>query len=193
MQEPTTSDNSHGERRFGPRIALVVVAAVLLVIVMSGRGLVVLYTDALWFSDLGAGSVFSTLVWSRITPAVVFGIAMFLIMLVNLVVADRAAPKFRTTGPEDEVIERYRSVVDPYAGRLRAGVAVLFGVIVGLGASGEWRDWILFQHRTSWGVKDAQFGKDLGFYVFELPFYKFVADWLFVALFVVLIVTAGFH
>ncbi len=37
-------------------------------------------------------------------------------MLVNLIVADRIAPRYRGTGPEDEIIERYRGYVAPYAG-----------------------------------------------------------------------------
>ena len=40
-------------------------------------------------------------------------------MLVNLIVADRIAPRYRGTGPEDEIIERYRGYVAPYAGRVR--------------------------------------------------------------------------
>ncbi len=42
-------------------------------------------------------------------------------------------------------------------------------------------------------MKDPQFHKDIGFYVFRLPFLEFVVGWVFAALLVVLIVTAVFH
>lgn len=151
------------------------------------------YTDKLWFESLDFGATFSGIVWAHVIPALIFSAAMFAVLLVNLVIADRIAPKFRTAGLEDEVIDRYRSVLLPYAGRVRAVVALLFSVLVGFGASSQWREWILFQNRVEWGRKDPQFKRDIGFYVFELPFYKFVLSWMFVVLFVVLAVTAIFH
>ena len=42
-------------------------------------------------------------------------------------------------------------------------------------------------------MKDPQFHKDIGFYVFRLPFLQFAVGWIFAALLVVLIVTAVFH
>jgi uncharacterized membrane protein (UPF0182 family) len=42
-------------------------------------------------------------------------------------------------------------------------------------------------------VKDPQFGLDIGFFVFGLPFLQFLVNWALVALVVVLAVTAVFH
>ena len=99
------------------------------------------------------------------------------------------------TGPEDEIIERYRSV---RRARTRAAsasrvVAVLRDRdgqrrLVGVAATGS-----CSRTRRKFGVKDPQFHKDIGFYVFRLPFLQFVAGWMFAALLVVLIVTAVFH
>jgi uncharacterized membrane protein (UPF0182 family) len=46
---------------------------------------------------------------------------------------------------------------------------------------------------VSVGKKDPQVHKDIGFYVFQLPFLKFIAEWLFAGLVIVLIVTAVEH
>ena len=59
--------------------------------------------------------------------------------------------------------------------------------------SSQWRQWILFTNRVDFGIKDPQFHKDVGFYVFELPFIKFMIDWLFAGLVIVLLVTAVAH
>ena len=45
----------------------------------------------------------------------------------------------------------------------------------------------LFLHGGSFGVADPQFGKDLGFYAFDLPFYRLVLSYLFVATFLAFI------
>ena len=77
--------------------------------------------------------------------------------------------------------------------RIRIGVSLFFALIAGIGVSSQWKQWILFTHYQSFGVKDPQFHKDIGFYVFQLPFLKFIAEWLFAALVIVLIVTAVAH
>ncbi len=193
MATPPTLPNPRLKRRVAPRAILAIVVVAVLLIAMSGRALAVFYTDKLWFADLGFSKVFTTLIWARVAPAVIFSAVMFVLLLINLVIADRIAPQFRSAGAEDEVIERYAGYVSPYMGRVRVGVALLFGIIVGAGASSQWRQWILYQNRVTWGIKDAQFHKDIGFYVFELPMLKFVVEWLFVTFFVTLFVTTLFH
>ncbi len=193
MQVPPTSLPDRSSRRIAPRAILAGLVVALFVLVATGRALAVLYTDKLWFSDLGFGDVFGTLIWARIAPALIFGTVMFIVVLVNLIIADRLAPQYRAVGAEDELIERYSGYVSPYMGRIRCAVAFVLGVFVAIGASGQWREWILYRNRVTWGVKDPQFKRDVGFYVFELPFLKFIAQWVFVVLFVGFIVTALFH
>ena len=180
-------------RQFGLRGWLIVVAIVLVIVLLSLRGLARFYTDYLWFKDVGFAHTWRALLSAKIVPALIFSAVFFVIMVVNLVVADRVAPRYRGTGPEDEIIERYRGYVAPYSGRVRIGVAFFFSLIMGSGVSAQWQNWILFSNSTSFGVKDPQFHKDVSFYVFRLPFLQFAAGWTFAALLVVLIVSAVFH
>ena len=53
--------------------------------------------------------------------------------------------------------------------------------------------WILFRNSVTFGIDDAQFGRDIGFYVFRLPFLKFVVDWLFVVVVIITFVTVVAH
>ena len=69
------------------------------------------YTDALWFSDVGFGPTWRSLLGAKLIPALVFTGVFFVVMLVNLIVADRLAPRIRGGGAEDEVVERYRRAV----------------------------------------------------------------------------------
>jgi uncharacterized membrane protein (UPF0182 family) len=183
-----------GRRRsFGLRGWLIVAAVVLVVLLLSLRGLARFYTDYLWFKDVGFQHTWRSLLSAKIVPAVIFSAAFFVAMLVNLIVADRVAPRYRGTGPEDEIIERYRQYVQPYAGRVRVLVSLFFALIMGTGVSAQWQRWILFSNSTAFGIKDPEFHKDISFYVFRLPFLQFVAGWIFAALLVILIVSAVFH
>ena len=180
-------------RSLGIRGWLIGVAIVLVVLLLSGRGLARLYTDYLWFKEVGFSHTWRALIEAKLFPALIFAVLFFVLLFVDLIVADRLAPMARSTGPEDEIIERYRSIVDPYAGRIRFGVALFFAIVMGSGVASEWRDWILFSNASTFGVKDPQFHRDIGFYVFKLPFLQFIASWTFAALLVVLIITAVFH
>ena len=183
-----------GRRRpFGLRGWLIAGAILLVVLLLSLRGLARFYTDYLWFQDVGFAHTWRALLSAKAVPALIFSSVFFVVLLVNLVVADRLAPRFRGTGPEDEIIERYRGYVAPYAGRVRVLVAFFFALIMGSGVAAQWQNWILFSNSTSFGIKDPQFHKDVSFYVFRLPFLQFAAGWIFAALLVVLIVSAVFH
>jgi uncharacterized protein len=190
MRVPTTERR---RPRFRVRGWIIAAAVVVVVLIFSLRGLAGFYTDYLWFDSIEQGDTWRGLLSARIIPALVFTIVFFVIMLANLLIADRLAPKYRSMGPEDELVERYQHAVAPYAGRIRVGVALFFALIAGAGVSSQWRQWILFTNRVDFGIKDPQFHKDVGFYVFQLPFLRFVADWLFAGLVIVLLVTAVAH
>ena len=123
----------------------------------------------------------------------VFGAIFFVVMWVNLVVCDRLASEDIAAVQKDELVRRYQQVVRPYAGRLYVVLAIVMALIAASGTIGEWQNWILFRHGGNFGIKDPQFGKDIGFYVFKLPFLNFVVDWTLAILIVTLIVSALFH
>ena len=169
---------------------MVVVLAILL---LSLRGLAGFYTDFLWFDSLGQGDTWRSLISAHVVPALVFTIAFFVIMFVNLVLADRLAPRYRSTGPEDELVARYQAWAGRHTVLIRTGVSLFFALIAGLGVSSQWKQWVLFTHAQDFGKTDPQFHKDIGFYVFQLPFLKFITEWLFAGLVIVLLVSAVAH
>jgi uncharacterized membrane protein (UPF0182 family) len=190
MRMPTIERRRPSNRR----IALIVIAAVLVIFLISLRGIAGFYTDYLWFEELGYTDVWRGLLLAKAVPTAVFTVIFFLLVLGNLIIADRLQPRFRPAGPEEELVERYRQFIGPYAGRVRLGVAAFLAVVAASGLTSQWNSWILFRHRVPFGGKgDAQFGADIGFYVFTLPFLRFIFEWTFAALVIVLLVTAVAH
>jgi uncharacterized membrane protein (UPF0182 family) len=176
------------------RIALIALAAVVVVLLVSLRGIAGFYTDYLWFKELGYTDVWRGLLVAKALPTAVFTVVFFLLILGNLIIADRLQPRFRPAGPEEELVERYRQFIGPYAGRVRLAVAAFLAVVAASGLTSQWNAWILFRHRVPFGGKgDPQFGADIGFYVFTLPFLRFIFEWTFAALVIVLLVTAVAH
>ena len=175
------------------RIVLIVGAVALFLFITSLRSIASFYTDYLWFQSVDQTSVWRGVLGTKIALAVTFIGLLFVLLWVNLLIADRIAPKFRPAGPEEDMIERYRELVGRRTGLVRVIVAALFAILFGAGASGEWQEWLLFRNSVSFGIKDPQFHKDAGFYVFQLPFLNYVVSWLFAAFVIVFIVTAIAH
>src|SRR3954468_7233428 len=119
MRVPTVEPRRRSRFRFRGWIIGIVV--VLLVLLFSLRGLAGFYTDFLWFDSVGQGDTWSRLLWAKVLPALVFTVAFFVIMLVNLVIAARLAPRLRVgpTTPEDEMVARYRQATSRFTGRIR--------------------------------------------------------------------------
>ena len=66
-------------------------------------------------------------------------------------------------------------------------------VIAGLAAQGDWQTVQQFLNSTPFGVTDPEFGIDVSFYAFQLPFYRYVLDWLFVAVAISFVVSLVTH
>ncbi|MGE3619892.1 MAG: UPF0182 family protein [Acidimicrobiia bacterium] len=175
------------------RIVLVVAIVALFVLATSLRGIAGFYTDYLWFDSLELTEVWTGVLGAKLSLVALFTLTFFVLLWVNLHIADRLAPPFRSTGPEDELIERYQDLVAGRTVLVRTILAAVLALIAGTGVAGEWRSWILFRNGGDFGVQDPQFGVDVGFYVFKLPFLSFVVGWLFAALLIVLIVTTVAH
>ena len=124
---------------------------------------------------------------------VTFAVLFAALLMASLLVAERLAPKGPTLDAEDEFVKRYQEVIGPYARWLRIGVVVVLSLIVGSQAIGQWQNWILFSNSSPFGVTDPQFHRNVGYFVFTLPFEQFLVHWTLVALFVVLLITLLSH
>ncbi len=177
--------------RRGKTIAIAVAAFVLLLIAVSWA--LNWYVSWLWFSEAGYTRVLSTMLWTRIGLFFSFGALAATIVGANMYLAYRLRPSYRPMSTGNQGLERYRLVVTPRFGWLVTLVASLVGLLTGASAQGKWKIWLAFQNSVPFGVKDPQFGKDLSFYVFEYPFWRYLLSVLFVALILSIIVSMVVH
>jgi uncharacterized membrane protein (UPF0182 family) len=174
-------------------VLLVVGLVLVFFLATSLRGIAGFWTDYLWYDSLGLSEIFTGVIGAQVTLVLAFSFLFFIILFANLTIADRLAPKFRPAGPEELLLARYQDVMGRRAGTVRALISLVLGLMFGASAGTEWNNWILFTHRQEFGVNDPEFGKDIGFYVFQLPFYSFLVEWLFVSLVIVLLIVVGAH
>ncbi|MEM9201376.1 MAG: UPF0182 family protein [Actinomycetota bacterium] len=184
-----------GSGRFSGRgrIVLAVLAAALIIIALSLRGIAGFYTDFLWFDSLERTDVWSRVLLAKVVLTLIFFSVFFALLWVNLFVADRSAPPARIPGPEEELLARYHDAVAGRTGLVRAVVSLVFALLAAAGVQSQWEEWLLFVNRQDFGISDPQFDTDLGFYIFELPFLSYVVDWAFAAFIIIFILTVIAH
>ncbi|MUL46926.1 UPF0182 family protein [Mycobacterium sp. CBMA293] len=166
---------------------LVVVALLIVGLLMIGPRLVDAYVDWLWFGELGFRSVFTTVLVTRLVIFVVAGLFVGAVSFAGMALAYRSRPVFvPASGPNDPVA-RYRTTVLSRLRLFAIGVPAFIGLLAGFVAQTYWVRVQLFLHGGSFGISDPEFGKDLGFYAFDLPFYRLVLGYLFVGVFLMLV------
>ena len=164
-------------RRRWPLVAIgLIVAAFVLLTFLSN-----FYVDLLWYREVQLSQVFWTRIWAQAGLASAFFVTFFAMLLGNLYVTRRLAPKVVALTPEQEIVERFRENIEPYLRwAIPLGAAVL-SIFVGLAASGHWQEFLLWRSRGDivFGNPDGLFERDPAFYVFTLPWLKYLQSWLF--------------
>ncbi|MDT0342578.1 UPF0182 family membrane protein [Streptomyces litchfieldiae] len=132
------------------------------------------WTDWLWYRSVGYTSVYRTELITRVTMFAVFGVVMALAVGFNVWLAHRLRPPLSAMSMEQQNLDRYRMAIAPYKRWVLLAVALVIGLIAGGSASGQWRTWLQWVNGTSFGETDPQFNKDVGFFAFDYPFYRFL-------------------
>ena len=163
------------------RILLIVGGLVLLVLLLGSR-LVSAYVDWLWYSEVDATTVYSTMLLTRLALFFIVGIVVGGAVAASLAIAYRSRPVFVPVASNDDPLARYRSTIVARVRLFGIGIPTLIGLIAGATAQADWRTVQLFLNGVDFGRTDPEFGKDIGFYVFDLQFYNWLVGWGFVIL-----------
>jgi uncharacterized protein len=158
----------------------IVLGAVLLILFISISSIVRFYTDLLWFGEVDMTGVFWKILWTRVGIGVVGGLLAGVIVLANLEIARRSAPRYRFVTSGNDVAEQYRSAFRPYARLANIILAAVVAFFTGLSTSAVWDRYLLWRNARPFGIKaPAPFGHDVAYYVFTIPFQRAILSWLF--------------
>ena len=177
-------------KRPGP-LALTAIALVILGSILVGMS--GFYADLLWFRSVDFFSVWSTVLGTKITLFVVFGLITSLFITANVYLAYKNRPIYVPVSIEADNLERYRGQLEPIRRWVLIAIAVGFFYFAGTSGMGLWESWLQFKNATTFGVKDSQFGLDVSFFVFKLPFYQALIAWAISTLLLTIIAAAAVH
>ena len=182
-------------RRPAPRRsrALIITAVIVILAIFALTGFASIYTDRLWYQSAGFGGVFTKLLWTKIGLFLAFGLVMGGAVAASIYLAYRFRPLFRPTSREQSSLDRYRDVVTPIRTWLVVGIAVVVGAFAGTSGMSHWRTYLLWRNAVDFSTDDPYFDRDIGYYVFHLPWQHFVVDFLMAACVIALVAAIATH
>jgi hypothetical protein len=167
-------------------IILAVIAGVL--VALSGY-----YVDWLWFNSVGFTSVWATVLTTKATLFVLAGLLTSFVISLNIYLAFRRRPFYVSMAIEADNLERYRATIDPIRKLVFAGVVAVLFYFGGTAGTQLWSSWLLFKNSTNFGVNDPQFGLDISFFAFRLPFWQTLIGWGISTLILATLAAAAVH
>jgi uncharacterized membrane protein (UPF0182 family) len=184
IAQPRPVTEPTGRWWWRPRVRSGLILAALATLVLGARLGAHLETDWLWFHELGQEQVFWKLLSMRWIAGTGATVATTAVLLANFWVVWRTAPAGEPpllTGSRRRQL-RYAVFAGCVAAAIAAGLLVGRSVVLG-----SWQPFALWAHRQEFGVVDPLFHKDLGFFIFSLPLYEKLAEWLLVTVGVALV------
>ena len=153
-------------------------------------GLVDLLTDLMWYEALGRRDILTTRLTAQVILFVVGFAAFALPAVASILVARRVAPQvpLRRIGtfelPDTSGAARWitLSII---------GVVVLLALGSGAAWASSWERILLALNGGDFGTVDPHFGRDVGFYIFDLPLYRFLQGFAVTTLVAIIIFTLG--
>ncbi|MGN6634511.1 MAG: UPF0182 family membrane protein, partial [Oryzihumus sp.] len=132
--------------------------------------------------SIGFERVFTTELTTKVLLFAGGGLVTAGLVASSLVIAYRQRPVYAPVSPEQQNLDHYREMLDPVRKLGTVGIPVVLGLFAGSAAASQWQTWLLWANRVPFDRKDAQFGLDIGFFVFTLPWLRFLVGFLTMAL-----------
>ena len=175
----------------------IIIGIILLVAIIVGA-VASIYIDLIWFKSVQYVTVFWKILLTKGVVMLFFAAAFFILSFINLSFARRFAPEFQVEIGQDEFerpeIQLFKSLQNIQVNKkFVLWFSLIIALFMGFSESSSWEKILIYLNRTSFGVADPIFNKDIGFYMFSLPFWEFVRNWLSFALTLIAVVVAAIY
>ena len=157
--------------------------------------IVSIFPDWLWFENLRYSSVFWTMLLSKFGFGAAVWFVFVLILFFNIYAANRLS---QGSGPRmafkaDGGYFAKLGLSGKGTSLLFIAVILLISLVIASKGSYQWDMFLRYVFQQPFGNTDPIFSKDIGFYVFSLPFYLFMQNGLLVLFILVGLLTMGWY
>ena len=162
-------------------IALLVIAFFAFLFVRFGASMLM---DWYWYQEVGYQRVFLTMLRAQSLTAILTGAAVALFVFINTRIAMQGR-QFVLLSPKAPLVEVGEiSIPARTVRRLASAAAGVAGFLAAMAAGAQWEKVLRYFHAQPFMKADPLLGRDIGFYVFQLPFYSAALGYVFMAIIV---------
>jgi uncharacterized membrane protein (UPF0182 family) len=182
---------------------LLIAAAAIVVVVLIGLSVADgLLIDLLWFTSLGFRRVFTITLLAQVAIFLSVWLVAFAAIAVSGLLAIRFShdrERLHVVRRSDQVTEvnlpeLIRSLGERVPWKLIVvGLAALLAVFAAQGEAATWDVYLKAFNGVPFGLKDPAFGRDIGFFIFQLPFWQELRDLFLMILVLTAAVTAAIY
>ena len=170
-------------------IVIFAIVAFIFLFGSSFKSIATFFVEKMLFSSLGQGDTFNKLLSAKyfihkLSFVIMTFVCVFIIFLTN-----RNAKHHSTQNKTDVFMTVPASIFKTKPVLIRNIISIIVGAFFASTTYGYYKEWILFRNGSNTGIKDATFKKDIGFYLFKLPFIQVSLTWLFTALIVLILIS----
>jgi uncharacterized membrane protein (UPF0182 family) len=161
-------------------------------------GIASIYIDLIWFKSVQYIAVFWKILLTKGIVMLFFAAFFFILSFLNLSFARRFAPEFQVEISQEEFerpeIQLYKNLQNiKISKKLVFWFSLIVALFMGFSEGANWEKILIYLNRTSFGITDPVFNRDVGFYMFSLPFWEYVRNWLSFALTIITIVVGAIY
>ncbi len=148
--------------------------------------LINVYTDWLFFQELQYKSVFIKVLSSKLFLGLIYGILSIAFIMLNMIIANRThfAPIELFFNGQTKVSLNI-TLLTKWIKPLTAILGIAASFYAGVVGSSLWNEFLLFQNRMNVGFNDPVFGKDIGFYLFNVPWFESIKNFISLIIFII--------
>ena len=177
------------DRQVSPVTVSIVILSAIFFSLVGAAGV---YTDWLWFEQLGFSGVFTTQIVAQVVLFAAAAIIAGILTWLAVWLAIKTRPVY-VRQLEGDPLAVYRALAEQLRKVAQIVLPIVVALFAGLAASSQWQLVAVWANSTKTGDTDAQFGLDVSFYLFELPFYTFIVGFFSTLIFFVLALTIAGH
>ena len=155
------------------------------------------YLDFEWFKIKDGLNIFWTLIFTKFNVTIIFSLFFIILFFLNFLLIRILGGKGRIF--TNNILDR---ITLPIFGSTRKALylfialgVIILGFMMGAGAGAYWKEYLIYFNSVPFNgfPLDPIFSKDIGFYVFKLPYFEFLYGWTLTSLVIITIFSTIFH
>ncbi|HKL16981.1 MAG TPA: UPF0182 family protein, partial [Patescibacteria group bacterium] len=137
-----------------------------------GTSIIHILTDWYWFQSIDYANIFKTIISTKIILGSLVGLLFFLFLYGNSLIAAKISKKEPQVIGKDTVkkLLSFKKI----GNKISLIISLIISFIVAIVASNSWQTVLKYLNATPFSKVDPILGKDVSFYIFEMPFIQFL-------------------